>query len=236
MSLLLIGAGVFALTLGVSLAIFFASLAAEQRSAATQFAAAADDLASKLLYDTLAHARDVRVIAERVGVFTEVGGGIPSRMGYARFCEPFRADPSRLFTGLSLAINISAADRSTFEATLTAENGLPKTLYSPIGGPVKPSTWWITNAYTNTGAEAAKGFDKVRPAWTWSDYPDFLDVERCVHIIMISEPARPLASSMTRWSRHSYQAPRTLKGRSTSPHRTAVAAAMSVAAHHPLAS
>lgn len=180
LSVLLIGAGVFALTLGVSLAIFFASLAAERKSAASQFEANSDDLASKLLADTLAHARDLRVIAERVGVFTEVGGAIPSRMAHARFCEPFRADPSRLFTGLSLAINVSAADRSTFEATLTAENGLNKTMYSPIGGPVNSSPWWITNAFTNTGAEAYKGFDPIRPAWTWSDYPGFLDLERCV--------------------------------------------------------
>lgn len=178
LTLLLIGAGVFALTLGVSLAIFFASLAAERRSAAASFSAAADDLASKLLYDTLAHARDVRVIAERVGVFVEVGGAIPARGAYARFNEPFRADPSRLFTGLSLAVNLSAVDRSAFEAALTAENGVPKTLYSPAGGPVQPAPWWITNAYTNTGAEAARGFDKIRPAWTWSELPEFLDLER----------------------------------------------------------
>lgn len=177
-TLIAVGAAVFVLTLIISLAIYFSSLAAEQRSAASSFAAKSDDLASKLLFDTLAHARDVRVLSERVGVFVELSGALPSRGGYARICEPFRADPSRLFTGLSLAVNISVADREAFEAALTVENGVNKTMYSPVGEPVQPSPWWITNSYTNTGAEAYSGFDALRAAWTWSAVPELLDLQK----------------------------------------------------------
>lgn len=177
-TLIAVGAAVFVLTLIISLAIYFSSLAAEQRAASANFAASADDLASKLLYDTLAHARDVRVLSERVGVFVELSGALPSRGGYARICEPFRADPSRLFTGLSLAVNISAASRDAFEAAVSIENGVNKTMYSPEGGPVQPSPWWITNAYTNTGAEAYRGYDALRTAWTWSAVPELLDLQK----------------------------------------------------------
>lgn len=158
-----IAATVVALALAITLGVYFAALAAERKSAAVAFTSSSEDLATQLLHDNLAHARDYRIVSERVGRATENAGALPSRSAYAQHCKPFRINPNRVFTGLTMVVNVSAAERDRFEAALTAENGMPKTLLTPEGGPVAAADWYATNAYINTPADALRGYDKLRP-------------------------------------------------------------------------
>lgn len=191
--LLLIGGAVFIIALAISLGVYFAALAAERRAAGNAFTAAAEDLASRILQDHLSHARDFRILSERTGRSMELAGALPSRRAFQRIADSFRTNPVRLFTGLGLAVNVSAAERDRFEAALTAENGVRKTLWNPMLGPnstVPAASWYVANAIINTPQDPAKGYDKIRPGWTWTSVPELRDV-----LQRASRSGRSLSSS-----------------------------------------
>lgn len=92
-----------------------------------------------------------------------------------------RANPLRIFTGISLIVNVSAAARPQYIAWLAEENGGRNPspgMYVPgnLTRAAPDDAWYGTNLYTTLGTEAAKGYDPIRPGWTWSAAPAFRDL------------------------------------------------------------
>jgi hypothetical protein len=95
----LLGLAVLIICCAISLGVFAAARASELQAASWSFQTQADDLASRVFDENWAHLRDVRLVAERVGINIESTGALSVRKSYARFSEPLRNNPNRIFTG-----------------------------------------------------------------------------------------------------------------------------------------
>ncbi|RYE84741.1 MAG: HAMP domain-containing histidine kinase, partial [Methanosarcinales archaeon] len=118
----------------------------------------------------------MRVLSERVAVHIDITGSLPPRTVYQRHCEPLRANPGRIFSGLSLIVNISHDTRPRFEEWISIENNREKFIYYPQSQTMDRAgndTWYGTNVYTTSGTESWSGFDYIRPGWGWSTYSEF---------------------------------------------------------------
>jgi hypothetical protein len=96
---LVIGLSVLVLCAAISLGIFAAARSSEQTVAANTFRQQSDDLAVKIFADAVAHLRQLRTLAQRLGMAIEADGAIPTRAAFSRMCETVRANPDRIFTG-----------------------------------------------------------------------------------------------------------------------------------------
>jgi hypothetical protein len=107
---LAIGLSLLVLCAAISLGIFAVARSSEQTVAANTFRQQSDDLAVKIFADAVAHLRQLRTLAQRVGMAIEADGAIPTRASFARMCETVRANPDRIFKGTD--------DCAEFPATL----------------------------------------------------------------------------------------------------------------------
>lgn len=169
--LIAVALAVFIACMGISVGLFFAARSSEDADASRQFLDGADDLAVKVVTEYSDHARDLRTVALRTSQVIEGRGCMVGRPSFARMTEDLRFNPRRVVNTIGLSINVSDAQRARYEATLTAESGKPKWMYSPNLGPAVPiasAPWYATNLFVSNGSEAFWGFETTLRGWAWS--------------------------------------------------------------------